>query len=544
MNHPPRPLCPPLPKPQTSHGKDKYGTPRADKECGPWLQSSQVTPNIPCTPSPNVVERPFTATSDYRRDLWTLFHSPTLPLPPYTPAILTRAMATNQPHPRMGVSHLHFPTCSPAHYCPPHLRPAPGHFPSNSEDSNTDALDPFAPERIIIIRDSLPSPREDDDPLNAEGPEYEWPALAPVNQEILRPESYKDVISKLTTLPEALMINFPWISTLPTREEICYPVPAGPLPLRQEYLPTEEDTYMALPLDLSYLGYDLRLPRSTAIYGSPYTPSPYRRVTNLTLMGETIFDHFTYDYETFGGMVDDVPYLQRAYRRVDSVPSPHPLPDSPQWLIRQHGQYHGPKTSNLFAGGDTPGGSQQPKQDNEECLWQAVTEAEEKQKEVDRLRQELEDAEKNHDDHVTFWRLPNKSKEPDRGQPADLPQPPNHYCMLWKQDDQYSVPCLPLNHGRPNPLPQPVGTADADTPFFSIKPIMMQIPKVFKGEHDDIECFFRDCMMYFEAFAQYFLLPSQTVPFAVSLFDRPAKDWWVHKRQEFWSTSIVDPALP
>ncbi|PBK71697.1 hypothetical protein ARMSODRAFT_973298 [Armillaria solidipes] len=41
--------------------------------------------------------------------------------------------------------------------------------------------------------------------------------------------------------------------------------------------------------------------------------------------------------------------------------------------------------------------------------------------------------------------------------------------------------------------------------------------------------------MYFEVFTLYFQLPSQTVPFAASLFDGTAKDWWVHKRQEFWT---------
>ncbi|PBK75387.1 hypothetical protein ARMSODRAFT_1012847 [Armillaria solidipes] len=47
--------------------------------------------------------------------------------------------------------------------------------------------------------------------------------------------------------------------------------------------------------------------------------------------------------------------------------------------------------------------------------------------------------------------------------------------------------------------------------------------------------------MYFEVFTSYFQLPSQTVPFAASLLDGPAKDWWVHKRQEFWSENAFDP---
>ncbi|PBK63843.1 hypothetical protein ARMSODRAFT_1023744 [Armillaria solidipes] len=70
---------------------------------------------------------------------------------------------------------------------------------------------------------------------------------------------------------------------------------------------------------------------------------------------------------------------------------------------------------------------------------------------------------------------------------------------------------------------------------------MIQVPKVFTGEHVDIERFFGDCMMYFEAHASYFILPSHMIPFATSLFDGPAKTWWVHKRMEYWSASIHDP---
>lgn len=67
------------------------------------------------------------------------------------------------------------------------------------------------------------------------------------------------------------------------------------------------------------------------------------------------------------------------------------------------------------------------------------------------------------------------------------------------------------------------------------------MPKAFKGEHDDIEWFFRDCLAYFEVFCSYFrnFLLLQ-VTFAASLFDRSAKDWWVYKHQEFWVNSGWD----
>ncbi|SJL18201.1 uncharacterized protein ARMOST_21779 [Armillaria ostoyae] len=60
-------------------------------------------------------------------------------------------------------------------------------------------------------------------------------------------------------------------------------------------------------------------------------------------------------------------------------------------------------------------------------------------------------------------------------------------------------------------------------------------PLAFEGKYDDIERFIRDCFMYFEAFALFFQLHSQKVAFAASYFEGSTKDWWVHKRQEFWT---------
>lgn len=33
-----------------------------------------------------------------------------------------------------------------------------------------------------------------------------------------------------------------------------------------------------------------------------------------------------------------------------------------------------------------------------------------------------------------------------------------------------------------------------------VKPILMKMPMPFKGDHNDIERFLRDCQTYFEAF--------------------------------------------
>ncbi|SJL15200.1 uncharacterized protein ARMOST_18686 [Armillaria ostoyae] len=84
------------------------------------------------------------------------------------------------------------------------------------------------------------------------------------------------------------------------------------------------------------------------------------------------------------------------------------------------------------------------------------------------------------------------------------------------------------------PYQDPRPTEDDPTPFPN-PPTMVAIPKVFTGNHEDIERFIGDCLMYFEAHASYFVLPSHMIPFASSLFDGAAKTWWVHKRLEYWA---------
>ncbi|SJL16284.1 uncharacterized protein ARMOST_19804 [Armillaria ostoyae] len=133
-----------------------------------------------------------------------------------------------------------------------------------------------------------------------------------------------------------------------------------------------------------------------------------------------------------------------------------------------------------------------------------------------------------------------KGKKPDRGRPPI----PNYRRPLFEWDDRFSVPRLPPSRGRPHPMPQPVGHADADAAYLGIKPILMQPPKSFKGAHNNIKRFIGDCITYFKAFAAYFLLDSQTVPFTASYFKGPAKEWWVYKRPEFWANDDDDPVNP
>ncbi|PBK58605.1 hypothetical protein ARMSODRAFT_1028122 [Armillaria solidipes] len=113
---------------------------------------------------------------------------------------------------------------------------------------------------------------------------------------------------------------------------------------------------------------------------------------------------------------------------------------------------------------------------------------------------------------MKFWNLPDKGKDSDRGQPPSPPIPE------WQK---------PLHAGD-------------NIPWLSIKPIMLQPLKPFKRHHDNIERFLGDCIIYFKAFASYFQLSSQMVPFAASLFKDAAKDWWMYRRNDFWSTSDWD----
>ncbi|SJK98310.1 uncharacterized protein ARMOST_01575 [Armillaria ostoyae] len=273
----------------------------------------------------------------------------------------------------------------------------------------------------------------------------------------------------------------------------------------------------------------------------PSKPLPDNWETDQTWKAadQNDFDNFYYD--------DYNPYAE------ELPAAPFPLPDSPNHEShlrphhprRLHG-YHPPQYgTHPFAGGDNPdrqeGGSDQPIPDPaEEEKRQAAALAEQKLQEIADLEKRLNDVEMEHRDHATKWGLPlrpsDKGKNPERGrQPAHLPLPPNQYRPLWRRDDRYSVPRPPPDRGRPDPLPQPVGMADPTAPFMNVRPTMVAIPKAFVGDHEDIERFIGDCLMYFEAHASYFILPSHMIPFATSLFDGAAKTWWVHKRLEYWA---------
>ncbi len=96
-----------------------------------------------------------------------------------------------------------------------------------------------------------------------------------------------------------------------------------------------------------------------------------------------------------------------------------------------------------------------------------------------------------------------KGKQPDRGQ---LPRP-------GLSHDEFSVP-RPPSYSRP-PGYRPMGTWDVANPPLAtgIKPILVKAQRMFKGDHNDIKCFLRDCTTYFEIFRQYYQnVPSLMIP--------------------------------
>ncbi|SJL13393.1 uncharacterized protein ARMOST_16836 [Armillaria ostoyae] len=259
------------------------------------------------------------------------------------------------------------------------------------------------------------------------------------------------------------------------------------------------------------------------------------------------FDDFHYDQETFGAL-PGYPFM---------------LPDSPNWEYQHpRQQRHHPRCIqgyrpaqyriHPFTGQDPPdppidneqvGGSNDPPHPSrEECLKQACLQSQTNRNEYNLLKAQLQAAQDKMTGHDMIWDLnqpPNnrdKGKKPERGRPFI----PNYRRPLHEQEDQFSVPRPPPGRGCPHPMPQPIGHALPDAAYLGIKPILMQPPKSFKGAYDDIERFIGDCITYFEAFSAYFLLDSQTVPFAASYFEGPAKEWWVYKRPEFWANDDND----
>ncbi len=77
--------------------------------------------------------------------------------------------------------------------------------------------------------------------------------------------------------------------------------------------------------------------------------------------------------------------------------------------------------------------------------------------------------------------------------------------------------------------------------FLGVKPILMKIPELFEGDHDDMDRFIEDCNTYFEVFHhQFWGVSSFMVVFATSLFTKCTKDWWTHQREDLWTKDPHD----
>ncbi len=213
---------------------------------------------------------------------------------------------------------------------------------------------------------------------------------------------------------------------------------------------------------------------------------------------------------------------------------PRPMADSPP-NPRHPGYYTGPTTSRLIAGagpGEVDMGDVTDPW-NQQAPQQPLAPQQPPAPPQDRTEQLLQQVALLRDENL---RLQNnvtdlQQRANQRGRPGAPPYRPN--------PDRYSIP-------RP-PGQGPVGDWDADEPpaFLQSRPVIMKLPEPFGEEHDNMDRFLGDCNAYFETYHHQFRrVPSLMVVCATSLFIKSAKDWWTHRRKDFWSNDPRDPAGP
>ncbi|PBK63775.1 hypothetical protein ARMSODRAFT_1023676 [Armillaria solidipes] len=549
---------------------------------GPRTNRTPPTNTYPATQCQNhqmFQEPPLPPTTQQPRTTGGTYRIASVPLPPTFPSSPSRT----HPPPRMGrlgTNPIHTPhprltnpiqrTLSRFGFTIPVPIPSPpAPFESSTaQHSPTSAHSPTptaTPPPLTTEETSLSPSEKKTTPSTPMVMTTSGPASTPLTAPTLDPTNPTpgksgESTSKVEVDLRGLRTGSPWCTTSPSQGGPRYQYEEETLPSRPDSSTTEIEWNGPLQRETDYETYDPEQQTSRGHWSTPYSHSPWQRETAQTWTApfDERFDTFHQDEETFG-WTDDTDNYDMEYRGLTTTPSqddrdyrgyttapyydlpryPFPLPDSPPRQVCQHGQYHSHHHSRYYAAQDPPGGSNDAPDPEAERRRIAAEEAGAKLHCIAELEKELNDAEMEHHDHAMQWGLPlrpgGKSKDPDRGRDP-LPQPPNAFRPLWRRSDRYLVPRPPPDKGRPDLLPQPVGTVAANAPFMNARPIMIQVPKVFKGDHVDIERFFRDCMMYFEVHASYFILPSHMIPFATSLFDGLAKTWWVHKRMEYWST--------
>ncbi|SJL18792.1 uncharacterized protein ARMOST_22393 [Armillaria ostoyae] len=199
---------------------------------------------------------------------------------------------------------------------PAHLAPYPDED-SNSDSSNYGGNEPIAK-------------REDDDPLNAYGGDYE-------------PGSSDDSTSSSEAPSTPRMSESQWATISPSPVSPCFHDTEETLPWRPEYSPTGID--QSVP-PLPGIEYRMLAPEprpNNASWSTTYSHWPSPRETDQTWTELPDFNNFYQDEETFGGYTTNVYGDDRSYTPALHQPfytAPFPLPDSPNWEIRPPATNH------------------------------------------------------------------------------------------------------------------------------------------------------------------------------------------------------------
>ncbi|SJL04138.1 uncharacterized protein ARMOST_07498 [Armillaria ostoyae] len=365
-----------------------------------------------------------------------------------------------------------------------------------------------------------------------------------------------------------------WHITSPSPEDPQFPAEDGTQPSGRGYTLTDSERNTPQRQEVQYATPAQEQMRSNAPSPTSYWPSHLPREIAPISTAPPDFDNFNQDQETFGWADEEYeidtdhqsytppPLDNRDYRGYTSAPhfyhQPFPLPDSPTYAgkyqtqtpaahhPRRIQQYRPPSFGRYLMGGQNspprPGGSNDPPTDpprlsNEERLQQAKEKLKLQDRRLAELKRELADQQAERDAHAELHQFDKKGKRPDR----EPPHVSNYRRPLYDRTDRWSVPRPPLKWQAPNPYPAPVRAAPDEAPWLGVKPLMVKPPLPFEGKYDNVERFIGDCFTYFEVFASYFQVPSSHVVFAVTHLEGPAKDWWVHARQDFWCNYEDDP---
>ncbi|SJL06594.1 uncharacterized protein ARMOST_09936 [Armillaria ostoyae] len=292
--------------------------------------------NVPRTPPP--AYNPTDEAEEYGRFLWTVFRSPTPPLPlitiPDSPEAPVRALIpepnnetlrTPSPLRRQRLSGtLHtggVRIATSTHLCP--LPDSDSDSGSNSDSSDFGGNEPVAEQ-------------EDDDPLNPNGNDYE-------------PESSGGSTSNLEADSRDQRTEFGWGDTSPSPEDPRSPASVGTPPFPPASTTTIFERTTTHRPETEYETHAPEPTRNNDSSPTSYWPSHLPRETVPTWMEPPDFDNFNQDLETFGWADEEeemdtaldyrgytpTPADDRDYRGYTSAPEfyhhPFPLPDSPNY---------------------------------------------------------------------------------------------------------------------------------------------------------------------------------------------------------------------